>query len=185
MSRLLQRHSYVNIVSSCGTIETADIFHVLIPFVDCDGLRVASTIHAVFIVTRSFNISISDECKKETLKSKLNSVAWIRERTIPIERPPLVGEVSASFLRIVVATWSSWRIPTTVSLFSKTGASTIFLSSNHLYSQNLVATVIEPGPRDLWPGTLTTRPQRRSTCYNLFLSLYFSDVVRHVYLMWL
>jgi hypothetical protein len=29
--------------------------------------------------------------------TKLNSVAWIRERTIPIERPPLVGEVSANF----------------------------------------------------------------------------------------
>jgi hypothetical protein len=25
---------------------------------------------------------------------KLNSVAWVRERTIPTERPPLVGEVS-------------------------------------------------------------------------------------------
>jgi hypothetical protein len=28
---------------------------------------------------------------------KLNSVAWVRERTIPTERPPLVGEVSANF----------------------------------------------------------------------------------------
>jgi hypothetical protein len=26
-----------------------------------------------------------------------NSVAWVRERTIPTERPPLVGEVSANF----------------------------------------------------------------------------------------
>jgi hypothetical protein len=26
-----------------------------------------------------------------------NSVAFVRERTIPIERPPLVGEVSADF----------------------------------------------------------------------------------------
>jgi hypothetical protein len=30
-------------------------------------------------------------------KTKLSSVALVRERTIPIERPPLVGEVSASF----------------------------------------------------------------------------------------
>jgi hypothetical protein len=28
---------------------------------------------------------------------KKNSVAWVRERTIPTERPPLVGEVSANF----------------------------------------------------------------------------------------
>jgi len=29
--------------------------------------------------------------------SKLNSVALVRERTIPTERPPPVGEVSATF----------------------------------------------------------------------------------------
>jgi hypothetical protein len=32
---------------------------------------------------------------------------WVRERTIPTERPPLVGELSANF-------WSAWRIPTAV-----------------------------------------------------------------------
>jgi hypothetical protein len=31
-------------------------------------------------------------CKKQT-----NSMVWVRERTIPTERPPLVGEVSANF----------------------------------------------------------------------------------------
>jgi hypothetical protein len=30
-------------------------------------------------------------------KLKLNSVAWVRERTIPTERLPLVGEFSAIF----------------------------------------------------------------------------------------
>jgi hypothetical protein len=30
-------------------------------------------------------------------KLKLNSVSWVRERTIPTERPPFVGEVSANF----------------------------------------------------------------------------------------
>jgi hypothetical protein len=30
-------------------------------------------------------------------KTKINSVAWIRERIIPTERPPFVGEVSANF----------------------------------------------------------------------------------------
>jgi hypothetical protein len=33
----------------------------------------------------------------ETTKTKLNSVASVRERTIPTERPPLVGEVAAYF----------------------------------------------------------------------------------------
>ena len=31
------------------------------------------------------------------IKTKLNSVAFVRERTIPTERPPPVGEVSANF----------------------------------------------------------------------------------------
>jgi hypothetical protein len=31
---------------------------------------------------------------------KLTSVALVRERTIPTERPPLVGEVSANVLQI-------------------------------------------------------------------------------------
>ena len=35
-----------------------------------------------------------------SLAKKLNSVALVRERTIPTERPPPVGEVSANFLRI-------------------------------------------------------------------------------------
>ena len=33
-------------------------------------------------------------------KKQTNSVALVRERTIPTERPPPVGEVSANFLRI-------------------------------------------------------------------------------------
>jgi hypothetical protein len=30
-------------------------------------------------------------------KKKRNSVALVRKRTVPIERPPLIGEVSAKF----------------------------------------------------------------------------------------
>jgi hypothetical protein len=30
-------------------------------------------------------------------KTKLNSLALVRKRTIPTQRPPLVGEVSANF----------------------------------------------------------------------------------------
>jgi hypothetical protein len=47
-------------------------------------------------------------------KKKTNSMAPVRKRTIPTERPPLVSEVSASFLWIEGATWSAWLIPTAV-----------------------------------------------------------------------
>jgi hypothetical protein len=36
----------------------------------------------------------------------------------------------------------------------------------HCYSENLVAQRIEPGPLCQKPGTLTTRPQRRSSSYH-------------------
>jgi hypothetical protein len=47
-------------------------------------------------------------------RTKLNFVALVREQTIPTERPPLVGEVSANFLRIEGVAWSAQRIPTAV-----------------------------------------------------------------------
>jgi hypothetical protein len=47
-------------------------------------------------------------------RTELNSVAWVRERNIPTERPPLAGEVSANFCGERGATWSAWRIPTAV-----------------------------------------------------------------------
>jgi hypothetical protein len=39
-----------------------------------------------------YNDSVEQSNKKQT-----NSVALVRKRTIPTERPPLVGEVSANF----------------------------------------------------------------------------------------
>jgi hypothetical protein len=47
------------------------------------------------VITVQNYLSFSWRCKKATC-----SVAWVRERTIPTERPPLVGEVSANFLWI-------------------------------------------------------------------------------------
>jgi hypothetical protein len=47
---------------------------------------------------------------------KLNSMALVRKRTIPTERPPLVGEASANFLRVEGVAWSAQRIPTAVNL---------------------------------------------------------------------
>jgi hypothetical protein len=44
-------------------------------------------------VERQLSSLFSDHLKK----TKLNSVAWVRERTIPTERPPLVCEASANF----------------------------------------------------------------------------------------
>jgi hypothetical protein len=33
----------------------------------------------------------------DSVTNKTNSMVWVRERTIPTERPPLVGEVIANF----------------------------------------------------------------------------------------
>jgi hypothetical protein len=49
-----------------------------------------------------------------TSKTKLNSVASIRDRTIPTERPPLVGEVIANFWGLEGVAWSARRIRTAV-----------------------------------------------------------------------
>jgi hypothetical protein len=49
------------------------------------------------------------------IKTTLNSVALVGERTIPIERLPLVGKVSAKFCRGFVDWWAR-RFPTAVFL---------------------------------------------------------------------
>jgi len=47
------------------------------------------------------NINSVTQSRRSSLKkSVFNSVALVRERTIPTERPPPVGEVSANFLRV-------------------------------------------------------------------------------------
>jgi hypothetical protein len=50
------------------------------------------------------------------LAVKEKSVALVRKRTIPTERPSLVDEVSANILWIEGVTWSAQRIPTAVNL---------------------------------------------------------------------
>jgi hypothetical protein len=54
---------------------------------------------------------------KKDIKTK-TKLPWplVRTRTIPTERPPLVGEVSANFLQIDGVAWSVQRIPTAVNL---------------------------------------------------------------------
>jgi hypothetical protein len=53
-------------------------------------------------------------CACISIVPKRNAMVWVLERTIPIERQPLVDEVIANFLRIEGATWSAWRMPTAV-----------------------------------------------------------------------
>jgi hypothetical protein len=52
----------------------------------------------------------------DLFKLRKNSVTLVRKRTIPTERLPLVGEVSANLLRIKGVAWSPQRIPTAVNL---------------------------------------------------------------------
>jgi hypothetical protein len=56
--------------------------------------------------------------------SLTNSVALVRERTIPTERPPLVGEVSANFCGKRGVAWSVRRIPYGCNLY--------FLDRSHI-----------------------------------------------------
>jgi hypothetical protein len=46
------------------------------------------------------------EYQVDSVSPQTNYMVWVRERTIPTERPPLVGEM--------IATWSAWRIHTAV-----------------------------------------------------------------------
>jgi hypothetical protein len=52
------------------------------------------------------------DCFALTSLAKKNSMAWLREQTIPPERPPFVGEVSANFakgLKILLRIWRTKR----------------------------------------------------------------------------
>jgi hypothetical protein len=54
--------------------------------------------------------------RKAITHVKLNSVVVVRKRTIPTERLPLVGKVSADVLRVEGVAWSAQRISTAVNL---------------------------------------------------------------------
>jgi hypothetical protein len=88
-------------------------------------------------------------------------MVWVRERTIPTERPPLVGEVIANLLRLEDATWSAWRIPTAVFSISRQEPLLLYQVAPQLYTRGwvdpvpdpplffLVVPGIEPGSPDL------------------------------------
>jgi hypothetical protein len=83
----------------------------------------------------------------QPMLKKLSSMAWVRERTIPNERPPLVGEVNANFVRIDGVVWSARRIPTAVfSVFHEAEGAQL---QTHYLSETLVTPGIELEPLDL------------------------------------
>jgi hypothetical protein len=57
-------------------------------------------------------------------------MALVRERTIPTERPPPVGEVSANVCGKRGVTWSAQRVPMAVNLFFLDRSRYLFYSSS-------------------------------------------------------
>jgi hypothetical protein len=76
---------------------------------------------------------------------KLNPITWVRERTTPTERSPLVGEISANFLQLEGAAWSAWRTPYGRILgFIDRSSSFFFQLAPQLYSRGWVGPVPDP-----------------------------------------
>jgi hypothetical protein len=61
------------------------------------------------------------------------------------------------------AKWSAYQIPSVIVVFVVLVYKVVEWTplQTHYFSDNLVAPGIEPGPLNLWPGTLPTNPQRR------------------------
>jgi hypothetical protein len=91
-------------------------------------------------------------------------MALVRERTIPTERPPLVGEsLVPIFGEYRGVAWSARQIPTAVISVLVKGAATFYskqlLNCTHeaewtpfqtnYFSENLPAPGMEPGPLDV------------------------------------
>jgi hypothetical protein len=95
-------------------------------------------------------------------KNKLNPMVWVRERTIPTERPPLIGEVIANFFadrgcHVVSVTDPYGRIPdfsTRAATFLSSSSSVVLTRLSGPRSRPttflfLLMPGIEPGPPDL------------------------------------
>jgi hypothetical protein len=65
----------------------------------CWSLRAFSVL--VSIHSRQNSLDGASDSRKAAIYT-INSVAWVRKQTIPTERPPLVGEVSANFCGYMV-----------------------------------------------------------------------------------
>jgi hypothetical protein len=98
----------------------------------------------------------------EDIQTKTNSVDWVRERTVPTEWPPLVGEVSVNLCgyRVLRSQHNGSLQPysqlcrpepllfcqVAPQLYSRGWVNTV---PDHYFSENLVVPGIEPGPLDL------------------------------------
>jgi hypothetical protein len=69
---------------------------------------------------KSFILETKIVMEMSAYKIVIKTTPWplVRKRTIPTERPPLVGEVSANFLRIEGVAWSAQRISRPLMRFS-------------------------------------------------------------------
>jgi hypothetical protein len=83
-----------------------------------------------------------------------NSAAWARERTIPTEKPPLVGEVTAK-LMIDSVTWLAWWFPKAVFTSFYTGATTF--PTKYIIIYILIYTTSVDILHALSPGDLNIR----------------------------
>ena len=95
--RLADVHSLLPVPNSPNMIKLTPIVRplawVFLPFLQ-GGSNMTRTDCGLFTHK---SIPVIFELPCTCYKTKLNSVALVRERTIPTERPPPVGEVSAKF----------------------------------------------------------------------------------------
>jgi hypothetical protein len=156
-------------------------------------------VNLVTIPTSPFQLSVTSIWDQNaTTNKQTNSMVWVRERTILTERQPLVGEVIANFCVYMVPRDQRDGSIRPYSRFSRQEPLLFNQVAPKLYSRGwvdpvsdsllffLVVPGIEPGHPDLYPITLTTRPQRRSktqlsneinTC--LFRKVLQAQISRH------
>jgi hypothetical protein len=96
----------------------------------------------------------------ESSLQKKNSMVWVRERTIPIERPPLLGEVVANFCGERVPRGQRNGSLRPYSRFSGQEPLLFYQVAPQLYSRGWVDPVPDPllvflsspPPREIWVG---------------------------------
>jgi hypothetical protein len=130
----------------------------LIKYVSCYG-TVLIWIH--ISATHHNHIIRETVTKLQEFIKKKNSVALVRKRTTPAERPPLVGEVSANFCGWRVSCGQRSGSPRPYSRFSRPEPYYFFEVAPQLYSRGWVDPVPDPlllrksgsagnRTRDLW-----------------------------------
>jgi hypothetical protein len=83
----------------------------------CVAILITLSVIRANLMDKSHKPKVTSRLLTHLLKvnwQKVNSVALVRERTIPTEWPPLVGEVSARFCGLRGVTRSTQRVPKAV-----------------------------------------------------------------------